>query len=122
MRFAKVSRGTNREITPRRIAAAKRHLRKEREKLALFADEVAEMQPTPVERIELHDDCFAERWQNFRDLHAKQWRKGRRWLREHPEHADEILERWNASMCPADAPYFCTKIRRILREKGIELE
>jgi hypothetical protein len=73
-------RPTPRGITPRRLIAAKTALRRERERFPLFADQVAEEQPTPDERIAHFDERLLNGDQGQRDLAAKHWRWARRQL------------------------------------------
>ena len=111
-----------RGITSRRLAAARRALNRERDRLALFAAEVAAMQPSPEERIEYYDLRVMTADQALRDLEAKHWRWGRRQLERFPEHTDEILARWNRSFAPADGTYFADFVRTRLKRLGIEIE
>jgi hypothetical protein len=104
------------------LAAAKRALKRERDKLVLFADEVAAEQPSPDERIEYFDRRVLRADQAMRNLTAKHWRWGRRQLAAHPEHAEAILSNWNRSWAPADGTYFADFVRTRLRRLGIATE
>lgn len=95
-----------RGITPRRLAAAKRALQRERDKLPLFADIIAETQPTPEERITKIDTGLIGQMFEARNRIAAKWRECPRALRAMP--ADEsahLLWHWNRSMMPADTTY-----------------
>ncbi len=107
MRFSRMPRAESRPITPRRLAASERYLKKQIAKAGLFAEEVAAELPTAAERIENHDSGYQEWWQKMRDTAAATWRKQRARLRRYP--ADEqrqILTAWAASGVPGDAVNF----------------
>lgn len=111
IRFSRMARQPKREITKRRIAAAVRHLAKEREKAGLFAAEVAAEQPTPIERIQRHDDGMIQGWTERRVAHAQFWREARSLLKELPD-SDRCLAAWNACGHPGDAVSFLGFVRR----------
>lgn len=111
-----------RGVTPRRLAAADRALRLERERLPLFADQVAIEQPTATERIQQIDAAQVEHWQSHRDLAAKHWRWGRRRLADHPATATDIFAKWETSSIPPTAAYFADFVRRELRARGIQFQ
>ena len=100
-----------RGVTSRRLAAAKRALKRERDNLALFADEVAAEQPSPEERIEHFDRRILDAEQSMRNLTAKHWRWGRNQLEKHPEHKEQILAQWATSWCPPTGNYFADFVR-----------
>jgi hypothetical protein len=105
-----------RGVTPRRLAAAERTLTRERKRLALFARQVLAEQETAEERIRRHDADNLRHDQEFRDLAAKHWRKGRRMLRSLPlDLQTGVLEAWNRSGIPPDAAYFVDFVRTRLR-------
>lgn len=111
-----------RGITPRRLAAARRALAKERKRLALFEDQVAAEQPTAEERIEHFDQKLLTSDQGHRDLAAKHWWWGRRQIAVLSDSVrSEIIARWNASSIPADAHYFADFVRRELRRRGLPI-
>lgn len=111
-----------RGLTPRRLAAAKRALRRERDQLALFADQVAAEQLTPQERIEAFDLDLLRQDQGRRDLTAQHWRWTRRQLRRHHRCAADILAKWNCSWIPATGTYFANFVRRELKARSLEIE
>ncbi len=126
IRFQRMLRATRRTVTPRRIAAAKRFLAKERERHALFADQVAEEQPTAAERLEGFDLGYVELWTNMRNLHACQWREARAILREWTEeHRNAFLARWNDETrrfrAPMTSSYFLCEMREYARKNGIQM-
>ena len=109
-----------RGMTPRRLAAARRALTRERERYALFSDEVAADQESPEQRIDRFDQRSLRQDQGHRELAAKHWRWGRRQLEAvEAETRDQILHAWNRSMIPADAHYFANFVRTRLRRLGI---
>lgn len=119
MRHRRRQRFIGREITPRRLAAARRALARERANAGLFAEQVAAEQPTPEERISDIDRNMLLSEQRMRDFEAHCWRKGRRMLRSLPRGTQRaILANWNASSCPAEGAYFCDHVwnraRRVL--------
>ena len=112
-----------RGVTPRRLAAAKRALKRQRDRLPLFADQVSQEQETPEERIERFDLELLAHDQRFRALAAKHWRWGRRLLRRQTtEVQQEILAKWNRSPIPPDAAYFADFVRRELRNRGLTIQ
>ena len=98
-----------RGITPRRLAAAKRALRKQRDKCPLFADQVAAIQPTPEQRIWDMDTQFVFHWDKLRLATCKKWLKLRKIIREEicPELKNEFLVSWSKMKYPAD-PYYAS--------------
>lgn len=121
MRHSLSGRYSPRGVTARRLAAAERALRLERESLPLFAEQVAAEQPTAVQRIERHDASQAEYFQRQRELAAVHWRWGRLMLRLHPEHAADIMAKWNQSRIPPTAAYFADFVRTELKRRGVTL-
>ena len=111
-----------RGVTPRRLAAAKRALARERARYALFAVEVAAEQPSPEERITAADLAMLDYDQGHRDLAAKHWRWGRKQLSRYPDIAAEILSKWNRSWIPDTGTYFADFVRRELRARGLTVE
>jgi hypothetical protein len=106
--------------TPRRLAAAERALKRERDRHPLFASAVAAEQGTAEERIARFDRAAIVQEQSFRDLAARHWRLGRQWLASvNAEVREVLLAQWNASSVPADAAYFADFLRTRLRRWGI---
>lgn len=111
-----------RGLTPQRIAAARRAFRRERVRLALFAEQVADEQPSPEERVYAFDLQQLKTDQQHRDLAAKHWRWGRRQLaRLNPATRTQVVQAWNDSWIPADAAYFADFVRRQLKLRSIAL-
>ena len=96
-----------RPVTKRRIAAAERALKRERDKFPLLADWIAEQQPTAVERVEFYNDAGDRRFAAFRDNRAKTWKRARAELRKLPKaERQRLIAQWDASPYPKDAEYF----------------
>lgn len=97
MKFLRHIKADNRrEITPRRLAAARRALQKQADAVALFP----ELQPkqTPQERCEVIDLEGVAYWQRIRNHTAETWKQARRDLRAlTPEQRAQVLARWH---CP----------------------
>jgi len=108
-----------RGITPRRLAAAKRALQRQREKLPLFADEIARSQPTPEERIRKHDETWERHKKSIRSFVANQWCEGRRKLRAMPKaEQKKLLDYWNNhKFLPASSEYFADLVTNWERVK-----
>jgi hypothetical protein len=122
MRHGIQYRPVPRGLTPRRLAAARRALSRERDRYALFADEVAAEQETPEQRIDRFDLRMLEQEQAHRDLAAKHWRWGRRQLEAVSEEIrDQILSDWNKAWTPSEAHYFADFVRTRLKRLGITL-
>jgi hypothetical protein len=92
-----------RPITRRRLAAAERRLRIERDKTPLFAEHVAAEQPTPEQRIAAHDAQQAEYRRRDRRQWAAQWRECRAQLAAMPaDQRPQFLLAWNNGYQPKD--------------------
>ncbi len=101
-----------RQVTPRRLAAAKRRLEREVDAMPLFADEVRASQPTPAQRIARMDADATKFFQAMRDHAARNWRRGRCALQQlPPQQRQAIIANWNASPLPATATYFVDYLR-----------
>ena len=120
MRHSVRYRPKPRGVTSRRLAAAKRALSRERDRYALFADELAANQETPEARIDRFDQRMLNQEQGHRDLAAKHWRWGRRQLDAvASEIRQQILQAWNLSFTPPEAHYFADFVRTRLGRLGI---
>lgn len=107
MRHETMPRAVARPLTERRLAAARRALRREREHCPLFADDIADEQPTPEERVQLIDAQQLAHWQRIRDYNARTWRAARRILFSLPaEKRDQLLAQWQSAPYPASASSF----------------
>ena len=120
MRFEKRLYKTKaRGITPRRLAAAKRALKRQRDKYPLFADQIAARQPTPEQRILEMDAKFVEEWDKLRQTTCKKWFELRRIIRKEicPELKEEFLSSWSIMSYPADPYYASDFLLRLVRKK-----
>lgn len=94
------------ERTNRKLKAAERRLRLDREKFPLFADEIAEGQPTPEELLDARASAFVSNQQANRDREALNWWRARAELRSIPEpDRSAFIRYWNRSKCPGNAGY-----------------
>lgn len=109
-----------RDTTPNRLARARAALARERDKLALFADQVAADQPTPEERLATIERDQVDFWKDHRNARARDWRNGRRWLRALPRGVQaRIVEKWNRQRGPKDGTYFATFVRMAYGRLGL---
>lgn len=107
VRHETMPRANARKVTPRRLQAAARALQREQEDAPLFADAIAQEQPTPEERVRAIDAAQVAHWQRIRDFNAQTWRAARRILFSLPvEKRDQLLAAWQSAPCPAPASYF----------------
>jgi hypothetical protein len=94
-------------VTHRRLAAAARALLREREECPLFADHIADEQPTPEERVRSIDAAQVANWQRIRDYNVRTWRSARRILNSLPAaECDRLRAEWQSAPYPASASYF----------------
>lgn len=109
--------------SPQRIAAARRAVQREAEKVAalreqvgLFPEMQAEIQPrftTVEERQQWADQDQIWKTQHFRSCHNKTWRKARRAFYALPAlRRRGIRLLWNSSAIPKDPAYFAEFVRR----------
>jgi hypothetical protein len=106
MRHQKMFRAKARPITARRLQAAERFLKKQRESMPLFAEQIAAEQPTAVERIENFEAGNVETVQYRRDHEAAAWRKIRARVAALPESAQRVIRHaWQHSQMPASSSY-----------------
>jgi len=119
MRFSPFPKIASEElgITPRRLAAAKRALERERKQAGMFVEELGP-RDTPEERIARHDAAFVADWQRRRDKQAKSWREARRWLYSLPEQQKRaILDVWQRGVYTATPQYLLSLIRSHVEER-----
>lgn len=92
-----------RPLTPQRLAAARRALERERQRLPLFASDITQ---TAEERIDAIDESNHEHTRKRRNLYARQLQDLRRIWREIPRVLRPDLERkWELSAFPRTASY-----------------
>jgi len=80
MRFNRRFKWQPRGVTLRRLASAERALKNQRDKLPLFADQIALEQPSALQRVQLADDATMRYEISSRDYNAELWRKSRKAL------------------------------------------
>lgn len=83
------------EVTPRKLAAARRAVQSARDKVALFPELVSEVE-TPEERIDALKAGAVANARYWRALQAKNWREARRRLESMPESMRRgVLKYWD---------------------------
>lgn len=89
--------------SPRKRAALRRKQQRERDALPLFAEQIAEEQPSEDEemaRRAILSDTQEVRWRSDR---AAEWRKARRMIDRLPDEDRRAIRRvWNCAPYPAD--------------------
>ncbi len=116
MRFLKEFKPYLRAITKRRIGCAERAIKKQKNKIPLFADQLS--WPTPIERIIAFDEATLNSFMNLRKLACKQWLAGRRILRNMDKcKKKRFLTYWNNSSMPGNAEYFLDAIKHFNQNK-----
>lgn len=106
MRFARASRVTAYEPTSRKRSAVVRRQRLERERLPLFAAEIAEGQTDPDQVLADRAVSWVERQRERRAQLARDWWRARAELRALPlDEKAAFIRYWNRSKCPANAGY-----------------
>src|SRR3546814_18775143 len=82
--------------TNRKLKAAARRLRLDREKFPLFAEEIGESQPSPEHLLDARARSFVTSQQDNRDRAARNWWQARAELRPIPESArGAFIRHWN---------------------------
>jgi hypothetical protein len=89
MRFTRYPRWEPYEVTPRKLAAARRAVQKQRDRYPLFPELLK--QRTAEERLASIADEREIWWREMRDRHAKLWRKARKALRDLPPGPEQQL-------------------------------
>jgi hypothetical protein len=113
MRFTRHARTLGRSKTPSaaRLGAARRALKRERDRAPLFAAEIAAVQPTAEERITAIDAAAAAWLANRRHELAASWRASRHELRSMPgPEALAILHEWQYGHLPGSPEYLANLI------------
>jgi hypothetical protein len=109
MRFTRYPRGEVYQITPRKLAAARRAVQREKDRYPLFPE--LRKHQTAEDRLA---SIAVEReawWQEMRDRQAKRWRKTRHALRDLPTGPRAAIKRyWEICGCPGDPVYLLTII------------
>lgn len=106
MRFDRYGRNAY-EWTSRKEAAAARKLRKERESAPLFADEIAERQPSLEEIRDARLAAVAKTERNHRARLAEGWRTVRSKVRQIPlPDRAVVLDYWNTHRHFPGTPFY----------------
>lgn len=109
------------EISKRRIAAAERALRQQREKAGLFGYLVTAEQPTAEERCQAADRAARESHEQWRLETAAKWWAVRRMLRSMPPGLrGRILHTYNDGFYPKNAGWCERLVRDWARKWGPE--
>lgn len=97
-------------MTPRRLAAARRALQKEREKVPLFADQL--VTDSPEERISKKDGAVIDGIRKRRELQARLWRqvRGKYYALSASERA-VVKAYWDSSQMPGCPAYLSYVLR-----------
>ncbi|MFD1034138.1 hypothetical protein ACFQ15_05685 [Sphingomonas hankookensis] len=116
MRFKRAPRVEGYKETSRKRAGVLVSQRHQREKLPLFAELIAETQPTVEEVIAHRHRVWPIAEQNRRDELARKWREARRRLNELPAPARSAMLRYwnNHRWLPADPTYLSSEIHSYL--------
>jgi hypothetical protein len=114
MKFDRSIKATRRPVTGRRLAAARRALQRQADKVSLFA-ELAPVE-TPAERVERFDSDSVAMVLRWRQHTAQTWRRARRQLRAlTPEQRAEVLAQWENKFLPKQAHYLADIIFTVTR-------
>src|ERR1700745_3625289 len=99
MRFTRYPRWEPYEVTPRKLAAARRAVQKQKDRYPLFPELLKHQ--TAEERLASIAVEQESWWQQMRDEHARRWRKARQALRDLPPGPNAAIRRyWKICGCP----------------------
>lgn len=114
MRFNRYPRADNTDVTPRRLAAARRAVQREKDRFALFPELVTHT--TAEERIAAVNHHRTEWDQEHRQRRAANWRRARRQLGELPIIRQTGIRRyWQQFNGPGDPVYLLDMITQANR-------
>lgn len=115
MRFKRAPRVEGYHETPRKRAAVLVSQRRQREKLPLFADQIAEQQPSVDEVIAARHEYFPRAQQERRDKLAADWREVRARVAALPDDIRKpFLAYWNNHRwLPGDPSYLGSAVREV---------
>ena len=109
MRFTRYPRAESYQITPRKLAAARRAVQREKDRYPLFPELLTHQ--TAEQRIASIATSREEWWQNVRDHQAKQWRLARKSLHDlSPGPRAAITRYWQVCGFPGDPVYLLSII------------
>jgi hypothetical protein len=112
MKFFRYARSPQREITSRRLSAARRAIQRDKDSWALFPEYVRHH--TAEERIAAVDEDVSEGFRLRRKHRADAWRRARAAVRQMPiQQRRDALEFWQRGIYPASPEYLLGLIRSI---------
>jgi len=113
MRFTRYPKAEPYEITPRKLAAARRAVQRQKDRFPLFPELITHQ--TAEERLDAIAYGRAEWWQSMRDHQAKQWRRARKSLRDLPRGPRAAITRyWQICGYPGDPVYLLVQMRKMI--------
>ncbi len=105
-----------REITPRRISSVKRKFKREQERLPLFAEIIAEEQPSPEQHLIEFEQRYSLAEQERRNSTAKSWRRARKIIKAMPDAVKaDFYARHHKSSAPKTAWYVLAMLHTFYR-------
>jgi hypothetical protein len=109
MRFTRYPRWEPYEVTPHKLAAARRAIQKQKDRYPLFPEFLKHR--TAEERLASIAVELETWWKEMRERHAKLWRKARQNLNSLPTGPRAAIKRyWKICGCPGDPVYLLTII------------
>jgi hypothetical protein len=116
MRITRYPKGEPYQITPRKLAAARRGVQKDKDRYPLFPELLKHQ--TAEERLASIANEQETWWQLMRDRQANVWRKARQALRDLPTGPRAAIKRyWEICGCPGDPVYLLTIIDEHMTRK-----
>lgn len=104
-------------LNNRRLSAARRALKRERDKAPLFADAIAAEQPTPEERIKKFDDAAEVALKEEAERRKKQWEALAKEIESlPPSERENFVSHWNSSAVPDNEAYLAGHLSKFKRE------
>jgi hypothetical protein len=114
MRFRRWPRVTAYQDTPRKRAALARSQRLKRETLPLFAELIAEQQPSPDDEMSRRADVWPRSQQADRDRRAREWRRARTQIATYGNNLRRVInDLWRECPYPVDPSYLLTVLHSI---------
>lgn len=99
----------------RRLATSREVLARERERLPLLADQIAEIQPTPAARLRQIDREVRRRWKERGTYEEGCYRSAIRLLRHHsPAERRAFAQLWRGWTGPRTGVIFLHRVRALL--------
>jgi hypothetical protein len=109
MRFNRYPKGEAYQITPRKLAAARRAVQREKDRYPLFPELLKHQ--TAEDRLASIANEQEAWWQQMLDRHANMWRKARQSLNRLPPGPRAAIKRyWKICGCPGDPVYLLTLV------------